>query len=255
MAQSRLEQRIRAANAAGRKALIPFLPGGYPERERFWNEITALDEAGADIIEIGVPFSDPVADGPVVEEASLTCIESGVCLEWILKELMARRSKIRAEIVLMGYMNPFYQYGLQRFAADAAEAGVAGIIIPDVPLEEAREFRAELDKVDIALIPLIGLNTSRERMEQYAAVSSGFVYLVSVLGITGARDSLPEKVRGQLAEAREAFDLPLALGFGIKTPAQLEPFAEHLDAVVFGSALIQHIREGQDAADFMKRWR
>lgn len=255
MAQSRLQQRIKAANDAGRKALIPFLPGGYPDQERFWKEISELDKGGADVIEIGVPFSDPVADGPVVEQASLACIESGVCLEWIIQELTRHRDAIGAEIVLMGYMNPFYQYGLKRFAQDAAKAGVAGIIIPDVPLEEAAAFRAELDAVGIDLIALIGLNTSRERMEQYAAVSSGFVYLVSVLGITGARDTLPDKVRGKLAEAREVFDLPLALGFGIKSPEQLEAFGDHLDAVVFGSALIQHIRGGESAASFMERWR
>ncbi len=255
MNESRLTARIRAAGKAGRKALIPFLPAGFPDKARFWDEIAALDAAGADIIEIGVPFSDPVADGPVVEQASLDCLALGVCLSWLLGELAVRRSSIQAEIVLMGYLNPFLQYGLERFAKDAANAGVAGIIVPDLPFEEADEIKSALEAQGIDLIWLVGLNTPAERLATYSNTARGFVYLVSVLGTTGERESLPEEIAAKVAEVRQTFSIPVALGFGIKTPQQLAPFADAIDAVVFGSALISHLRTGAGAADFMARWR
>lgn len=255
MKTSPLTERIRKANEQGRKALIPFLPAGFPDRERFWKELAQLDASGADIIEIGVPFSDPVADGPVVEKASEDCLKDGICLSWIFGELSKIGKDISAPIVLMGYMNPFYQYGLERLARDAADAGVAGFIVPDLPYEEAEEMRTVLAAKNIDLIALIGLNTSPERMKLYADAARGFVYFVSVLGTTGERASLPEHISEKLSAARKIFQVPLALGFGIKTPQQLEAFADHLDAVVFGSALINHIREGKASAEFMAAWR
>ncbi|MBG0776119.1 MAG: tryptophan synthase subunit alpha [Desulfovibrionaceae bacterium] len=254
MNESRLEQRIRAAMAKGRKALIPFLPAGYPDLERFWDELAALDAGGADIIEIGVPFSDPVADGPVVERASLHCLELGVSLAWIIAELKKRRASIGAEIVLMGYMNPFLQYGFERLAADAADAGVAGLIIPDLPYEEAMDVKRTLGARGIDLVYLVGLNTEGERLAMYAADAAGFAYFVSVLGTTGVRETLPEEITAKLAAAKKTFRVPLALGFGIKTPEQLAAYGDDLDAVVFGSALIRHIEEGGTAAEFMRRW-
>lgn len=258
MTTSKLTDKIRAANQAGRKALIPFLPAGFPDKARFWEELKRLDEQGADIIEIGVPFSDPVADGPVVEQASLDCLTLGVCLSWLLGELGARRASIKAELVLMGYVNPFLQYGLENLARDAAEAGVAGLIVPDLPLEEFGLFLPALTKYGVELIPLVGLNTPNERLEIYAKHPSGFVYFVSVLGATGVRDSLPEEIKAKLVETRKIIKQPIAIGFGIKTPEQLAKFGEAqqaFDAVVFGSALIAHIRQGSDAADFMRRWK
>lgn len=255
MAVSKLTQKIRSANEQGRKALIPYLPGGFPDREQFWKEIEALDAAGADVIELGVPFSDPVADGPVVEQAALDCLECGITLHWILDELKKRRAGFTAEFVLMGYMNPFLQYGLEKLAEDAAKAGVAGFIIPDVPLEESSNLREVFDPKELDLIPLVGLNTSRERMQEYAADAKGFVYFVTVLGITGVRDSLPDEVVAKIAECKAVFDIPVAAGFGIKTPEQVQAFGESIDAVVFGSALIKHIRGGGSSSSFMQAWR
>lgn len=249
-----LTQRIRAANAAGRKALIPFLPGGFPDETRFWQELAALDAAGADVIEVGIPFSDPVADGPVVEQASQECVERGVTLAWILAGLKERKGSFKAALVLMGYLNPFLQYGLERLAEDAVAAGVSGFIVPDLPLEESAPLRAALEAKGLAQVSLVGLNTPAERLAAYAKAGSGFVYVVSVMGTTGERDALPEAVARKLQEARQAFALPLALGFGIKSPEQLKPFGELVDAVVFGSALITHIRNGGDATGFMARW-
>ncbi len=254
MGLSILTQKIEAARAAGRTALIPFLPGGYPDQTRFWEEMEGLDTSGADIIEIGVPFSDPVADGPVVEEASLACLEHGISLQWILDGLKSRPTRFQAAIVLMGYYNPFLQYGLEAFASDAAEAGVSGCIIPDLPLEESAPLREALAKKGLALVYLVGLNTEPERLDLYARHAAGFVYFVSVLGTTGVRELLPEEIAGRLKVAKERLGLPIALGFGLKSPDQLKALGGLADAAVFGSALISHVKSGRPAAEFMARW-
>ena len=171
-----LEQKIRDAHTAGRTALIPFVTAGFPTLDTFWGIIEELDANGADVIEIGVPFSDPVADGPVVEDASRRALEQGVSLNWIMDGLRQRAGNFKAGIVLMGYLNPFLQYGLERFAADAAQAGVSGCIVPDLPLDESAPIRATLKAHGIALIALVGQNTPEERMREYAAVSEGYVY-------------------------------------------------------------------------------
>ena len=251
-----LEAKIREAGAAGRMALIPFVTAGFPSRERFWDVLRELDGAGADIIEIGVPFSDPVADGPVVEAASQRALESGVTLRGIMRELAERRGELKAGLILMGYMNPFLQYGLERFAEDAARAGVHGVIVPDLPLDEAETMRRILRERGLALIPLVGPNTSEARMKRYAEVSEGYVYVVSVLGITGERGQLPPEVPQVLSRARRVFALPVALGFGLRSPEQLAALSagERPDAAVFGSSLLRHLDAGGSPREFMARW-
>lgn len=252
---SALTTAIRKANDEGRKALIPYLPAGFPDLDAFWEALVELDGAGADVIEIGVPFSDPVADGPTVEMAALECLERGVSLRWILRELPKHRAKIKAAIVLMGYLNPFLQYGLDKLAEDAAAAGVNGFIVPDVPLEESGPFKDAIGPKGMDFVYLVGLNTPANRLRAYAAQASGFVYLVSVMGVTGARDSLPTEITDKIAEVKDAFDVPLALGFGIKTPDQLAKFGQGPDAVVMGSGLIDHMRAGGAPAAFLAPWR
>jgi len=251
-----LEEKIRAAKEAGRLALIPFVTAGFPTRDAFWGVIRELDEAGADVIEIGVPFSDPVADGPVVEAASVRALESGVTLCGILEELREHKGEVKAALVLMGYMNPFLQYGLERFAEEAARVGVHGVIVPDLPFDEAEEARRILHQHGLALIPLVGPNTSEERMKLYAEVSKGYVYVVSVMGTTGERGQLPPEVPEVLARARKVFSLPVALGFGLKRPEQLDYLPEDCrpDAAVFGSSLLKHLDAGGRAGDFMAVW-
>ena len=257
-----LEAKIRGANAAGRPALIPFLTAHFPDRERFWTAFDELDAGGADIIEIGVPFSDPVADGPVVEEASRRVLEAGFHLSDLLEELAARRegrAKPRAGdagLVLMGYLNPFLSYGLDRLARDAARAGISGCIIPDLPHEEAAPVRAALRAEGIALIPLVGPNTSEAQMAACAGDGAGYVYVVSVMGVTGERAALAPRVAATMSRARRASRLPLALGFGLSRPEQLEalPPEARPDAAVFGSALLRHVDEGKSAGEFLRRW-
>ena len=252
-----LEQKIRDAKAAGRPALIPFLTAGFPDQSTFWPTLMELDEGGADIIEIGVPFSDPVADGPVVEEASRRALSDGVSLRGILQELIERKGLIQAGVVLMGYLNPFLQYGYEKLARDAARGGVHGFIVPDLPYEEAGPLREALKKEGIALIPLVGPNTSAERMALYDSVGEGYVYVVSVMGITGERNDLAPQVAVTMRRARSAFKLPLALGFGLREPSQLEALSPDArpDAVVFGSALLKHIDAGNSASEFLARWK
>ncbi len=251
---SKLEQAILAANKQGHKALIPYLPAGFPTKEKFWEELKDLDASGADVIEIGIPFSDPVADGPTVEQAALECLAQGVTLRGVLQELKKHRAEVSAAIVFMGYLNPFLQYGLQELAKAAHEAGVNGFIVPDVPLEESDDFRAALAPYGIDFVHLVGLNTPKNRLRAYAEVASGFVYLVSVMGVTGARDTLPHEIVKKLAEVKEIMNVPVALGFGIKTPSQLVDLPVGPDAVVMGSGLIDHIRRGGTPAEFLAPW-
>ncbi len=214
-----------------------------------------LDAAGADIIEIGVPFSDPVADGPVVEAASRRALENGASLAGILENLVRRKGRYHAGLVLMGYYNPFLRYGLARFAGAARDAGVSGCIVPDLPLEEDGPLRAALKAQGLALIPLVGLNTGPRRMAAYAREAEGYAYLVSVLGATGERGAFPPELGEAWERAEAAFRLPLALGLGLSRPEQLESLPFKPRAVVFGSALLRHLAAGGSARDFMARWR
>ncbi|WP_297228243.1 tryptophan synthase subunit alpha [uncultured Desulfovibrio sp.] len=252
-----LEEKIRAAREAGRTALIPFVTAGFPDEGSFWPAVRELDEGGADIIEIGIPFSDPVADGPVVEEASRRVLSDGMSLSRLLGELEERKDFFHCGMVLMGYYNPIMQYGLEKFAVDAARAGVHGVIVPDLPYEEAAELRALLAAQGIALIALVGPNTDEARMRLYASVSQGYVYVVSTMGTTGQRSLLVPQVAATMRRARSVFSLPLALGFGLSEPAQIEdlPPDARPDAAVFGSALLRHLDEGGRAADFIARWK
>lgn len=249
-----MQIKIEEATKAGKVGLIPFLPAGFPDREQFWKELEELDKAGASVIEIGMPFSDPVADGPVVEKASLKCLDDGINLAWIFEGLKERKGQFNAALLLMGYLNPVIQYGLDRFGADCKTGGVSGLIIADMPHEESGFVKAAIEPHGVALVPLVGLNTSKERMKLYAENASGFCYFVSVLGTTGQREFLPARIKEKLAEAKETFDIPIALGFGIKHPDQLAQFSGLMDAAVFGSALISHIESGKTSTQFMEPW-
>ena len=160
MQKSPLQKAVERAHALGRRAVIPFITAGFPDKESFWTHLSRIDEAGADIIEIGVPFSDPVADGPVIEQASRDALARGVSLKWILDGLKARKGGFSAELVLMGYVNPFYQYGLEQLARDAEEAGVSGFIVPDMPLEESGMFREAFSPHGLTLgwLPILPWN-------------------------------------------------------------------------------------------------
>ena len=262
---------------AGRLSRIPFLPAAFPGREEFWTILAELTAHGADIIEIGVPFSDPVADGPQVAEASRKALANGGGLDYIFEGLTRHRAELPSGLVLMGYVNPFIQYGwagasqdrpagearavmtasLKFLAEKMNEAGVSGLIVPDLPLEESEPWLAALKPLGLDLIALVGPNTSLEKMKDYAAGGGGgYVYVVSVMGVTGLREALPPEAAVTLQRARQAFALPLALGFGLSSPAQLQnlPPEDRPDGAVFGSALIRHLSVGGAVRDFMAPW-
>jgi tryptophan synthase alpha chain len=265
---SKLTEAILQAKNEQRSARVPFLTAGIPTLNSFWDNLLELSQNGADIIEIGIPFSDPVADGPVIAAASQKALDMGVTLEWLLEGL--RKKSVKTPLVIMSYVNPLLRYAWEKvhgesmeekreeslkvLARDLREANISGVIIPDVPLDEALPYRKAFSEVAIDLIALVGPNTTKERMKEYDAVATGYVYVVSVMGITGARDGLPPEAMETLNRAKEVFSLPLALGFGIKEPLQLKSLPFKPDAVIFGSALVKHLEDGKKVKDFMEPW-
>ncbi|HVP01960.1 MAG TPA: tryptophan synthase subunit alpha [Solirubrobacteraceae bacterium] len=239
--------RIRAAFAAapGRAALMPYLMGGFPDMATSDAIAQAYADGGADLVELGVPFSDPIADGPVIQAAATRALAAGATLEGVLG--IASRLAPRVPVVLMLYANLVLARGVEAFAAAAAQAGVSGVIVPDLPLEEAPATRAALADAGLALIPLVAPTTTAERLARIGADAQGFLYTVSVTGITGERASLSDHFAAIVARARAHTTVPVALGFGISTPEQAAAAADAgADGVIVGSRLV---REAGEAAD------
>ncbi len=234
---SRIEASFASARAQGRAALIPYIVTGDPDVETTIMVGEAVIAAGADIIELGIPYGDPLADGPTIAAAGQRALEAGTTLEDAFR--VTERLCNRAPIVLFTYYNPVYQYGLDRFAKRAAAAGADGMIVPDVPLEEAELLRAALRREGLVLPLLVAPTTPRERAARIASASEGFVYLVSRLGVTGARRE-PDVawIEREVVALRDQTEKPLAVGFGISTPAHVEAVASIADGVIVGSALI-----------------
>lgn len=247
---SRLKQKFAGLNAEGKTAFIPFIMGGDPSREDSLAFLKALPQAGADIIEIGMPFSDPMADGPVIEAAGNRALDNGMTLQSVLEMV----SEFRADnddtpIVLMGYANPPYQMGWENFAQAASKAGVDGLILVDIPPEEEAEVTQHLEASQIDLIRLVTPTANAARREVILKSASGFVYYVSVAGITGDKSAENNALESAMSDLRAQTDLPLAIGFGIKTPEQAKAAAQHADAVVVGSAIVKCLHEeGSKAA-------
>jgi tryptophan synthase alpha chain len=231
-----------ACKAQGRAAFIPFVTGGYPTMAKTEALLYALAEGGADLIEIGIPFSDPLADGATVQHTSQVALEQGTtltdCFELVRR---VRASGLTVPILFMGYSNPFYQYGLDRLARDAAEIGVDGFIVPDLPIEESDEFLEPFRAEGRDLIFMLAPTSTDTRIEAAAARASGFIYCVSLVGVTGARDSISDELPAYLARVRRHTDVPLVVGFGISTPDHVRATAALADGVVVASALINHI--------------
>ncbi len=232
----------------GRKAFIAFLTCGDPDLTTTEKLIRTLDEAGADIIELGIPFSDPTAEGPVIQAANARALAGGVTTDDIFA--MARRVRpfVRAPLMLMTYANVVFSYGTERFAQTAAEAGIAGLILPDVPYEEKADFAPACKAHGLAFISLVA-PTSDQRIATIAKEAEGFVYCVSSLGVTGVRGQITTDVGAMVRRIRAVTDVPAAVGFGISTPAQAAAMAKQADGVIVGSAIVRLIeRYGRDAA-------
>ncbi len=240
----RVEEAIREANARREAALIPFIEGADPDLETTAELLWALAEAGADVIELGFPFSDPLADGPTIQEAAQRALKNNPTLEDFLSLMARMRGEgFTTPVVIMGYFNPFYRFGLERFAEEASKVGLDGAIIPDLPLEEAKPWLRLAKKKGLAAVMLAAPTTPPERIEAIAKASTGFLYYVSVTGITGARDKLPEDLALKLDLAREVSPVPVAVGFGISKSEQVRFLAPHADAIVVGSALVKIVAQ------------
>ena len=237
-------ERIAAAFAGhGRAAaLMPYLMGGYPDVARSIECGLAAVDAGADLLELGVPFSDPLADGPVIHSAATEALSKGVRLHDVFG--VAAELAPRVPVVLMVYANPILARGAERFADQAAQAGAAGLIVPDLPHDEAGAVRAACDAAGLALVPLVAPTTTDERVAEIGRDARGFVYTVSLSGTTGERDALPPELAGTVERVRAAADVPVAVGFGISTAEHARQVAAVADGVIVGSRIVRAAGEG-----------
>ena len=249
----RITAAIRRTTSAGRTALVPYITAGYPQKDQFIATLKAIAKE-ADVVEVGVPFSDPMADGVTIQRASHAAIASGVSLRWILKELTAA-APFDAPIVLMSYLNPLLNLGYGQLAAACVPAGVCGFIVPDLPLEESAELTAALDAQGLALIQLVTPATPPERLKMLCGASRGFVYAVTVAGITGGAKELPPEVPAYLERVRALTKLPVCAGFGVRRAEQVRNLAPHTDGVIVGSALVEQLEAGSDPVAFLQSLR
>ncbi len=243
-APSRIAATFAERRAEGRAALMPYITAGFPNLPVSEEIVLSFVEAGADLIEIGVPFSDPLADGPTVQRASQVALANGIRLSDCLD--LAHRLRtvhgVTIPLVLMGYYNPILQYGVERFAADAAAVGVDGVIVPDLPIEESDELLTACRTHERDLIFMVAPTSTDARVAEIAARASGFIYCVSLVGVTGSRTELPE-LGSYLSRVRDRTALPLAVGFGVSTPEQVRQVAAIADGVVVASALINGLEQ------------
>lgn len=239
----KISECLKKLGTKGKKALIPFITAGDPDLAYTVSLANDLVQAGADIIELGVPFSDPLADGPVIQQASGRALAAGASLSGVLDTVFEIRKTVSTPIILMGYYNPFYRYGLKRFIHDAGRAGVDGLIVPDLPFEESLPMGQAALAGGIDLIPLVAPTTTDRRLEKITSLARGFVYCVSLTGVTGVREHLNTDLADFTGRVRRFTSLPLAVGFGISSPGQAAHAAKHCDAVVVGSAIVKIIAE------------
>lgn len=245
---NRITAKFRELAARGEKALIPYLTAGDPDLETTYKLVLELSRAGADILELGVPFSDPLADGPTIQAACQRALRHGTHLAQILELVKDLRRETQIPLVLMGYYNPMLAYGLEKLATDAAAAGVDGFIIPDLPVEEAGAWLKAAKPAGLAPIFLAAPTSGPERIRRIGALTQGFLYYISVTGITGARTDLPAELAAALQEVKSLVKVPVAVGFGISRPEQVQALAPYVDGIVVGSALVQRLENFQGAA-------
>lgn len=244
-----LRAHFAALRAAGRRALIPYITAGYPERAQTADLLAGLADGGADIIELGVPFSDPVADGPTIQRSSQRALANGVDLRWTLEVLRAFRSERDTPVVLFSYLNPIVAHGVERFIDDAAAAGAAGVLVTDLPWGGDARLEALFRQAPFSFIRLVAPTTPRQRLLEIAATAQGFLYYVGRMGVTGASEAVRVETLTEVAALRERVTVPVAVGFGVSTPAHAREIARVADGVIVGSALIDAIdRDGMDGA-------
>ena len=248
-AAQRLERTIRDVAAQNRTAIVAFMTAGFPDAARFPEQLKAVASA-ADVVEIGVPFTDPMADGMTIQRSSQSALKQGVSLRWILQQL-ATMPKSETPLVLMSYLNPLLQYGYEALAKEAAAVGVCGFIVPDLPFDEGDALREALRREGLALVQMVTPVTTEARLQQIAAASEGFIYAVTMTGTTGKNVSVPADILDYLARVRAKAPVPVCAGFGIRSAEQVARLRGHVEGVVVGSALVEVLERGDDAREFL----
>lgn len=238
---SRIDERFAALRSRGERALIPFVTAGDPDLETSEAIVLALAREGADAIELGVPFSDPIADGPTIQRSSQRALERGASLRRVLQMVQRLRTRTDVPLLLMGYANPFYAMGPHPFAAAAAECGVDGVIVPDLPPEEGADLYGAAAEAGIDAVLLAAPTTKPERLAMLAERTRGFLYFVALTGVTGARPELARDLEARVRQARELCKLPICVGFGVSTPDHAREISRYADGVVVGTALVDRI--------------
>jgi len=244
-----IEKCFAQAKAERRATFMPFFTVGYPDLPTSIRLLEALVQSGADALEVGMPFSDPVAEGPVIQHSSQVALRNGIRIKDCVQAIQTLRDHgVRVPLILMGYINPLLAYGLDRFVADSAAAGTSGFIIPDLPPDEAGEMTALVNQHEMAQVPLLAPTSTVERIRQVVSHARGYIYLVSVAGVTGARDTLPPDLADYVKRVRAQTTLPLAVGFGISKPEHARLVSSIADGVIVGSALVRLMEsDGFDA--------
>ncbi len=249
-AENRMKRKFDQLAAGKKKGLITYVMAGDPDLETTVRLAQTMEQAGADFIELGIPFSDPVADGAAIQKAAQRALERGVRMAQIIQAASQIRVRTQIPLILMTYYNPVVQYGREEFVRDAVGAGVDGLIVPDLPCEEAGPLLEVADSCGLALIPLVAPTTNERRLKKIGLCARGFVYCVSVTGVTGAREHISTDLGEFTARVRAQINLPLAIGFGIAGPRQAAQAAPFCDAVVVGSAIVNVVAEHGSLADF-----
>ena len=250
---SRLATTFDSLRTAGARALVPYFIAGDPSLETTAQLVIEADRRGADVIELGVPFSDPLADGPVIQRGGQRALAAGVSLVRLLETVPKMRSTVRAPIVLFTYYNPVLAFGLKAFVQNAVQVGVDGVIVPDLPLEEAGELMSEAEASGLDVIHLVAPTTPPARARMIARASRGFIYMVSLTGVTGERSALPADLARQLRALRAITTRPICVGFGISTPEQAAEVGRAADGVIVGSAIVRLVERYGASAELLPR--
>lgn len=245
---------IRAAKARGNPALLSYITAGFPQKATFLKQLAAI-AAASDLVEIGVPFTDPMADGPTIQRSSRVALEQGVSLKWILEQLAGLNPRPSAPLLLMSYLNPLLAFGLDRLPEAAVRAGISGLIVPDLPLEECADLRTALARAGVALIQFVTPITPEARLRKLCEASEGFIYAVTMTGTTGKNVAVPQEVLDYFDRVKKVSPVPVCAGFGIRSREQIERMAPHVDGVIIGSALVEVIERGADAANWLSSLR
>ncbi|MBE3592770.1 MAG: tryptophan synthase subunit alpha [Thermoanaerobacter sp.] len=248
---NRIDKKFEALKGGGRKALITFITAGDPDIETTYDIVLTLEEAGADIIELGIPYSDPLADGPTIQASSQRALNKGVKIPDIMKIVEKIRLKSDIPLVYLVYYNSIFKYGIQKFLKESKDAGIDGLIIPDLPIEERKDILEEVDKYDIYLIPLVA-PTSKERIKLITENGKGFVYCVSITGVTGAREDIETDIEEYMKMVSQYTNMPKAIGFGISTPEMAKKLKDFSDGIIVGSALVERIAKGYNKSEMLQ---